>query len=871
MTTDPELPPSDSEREQDSNSSDFDLINALENADIKEQALNSDSWQSADSEDRSKTSLVDSLARQESGEMPPTLETVAMGGNFANRKVADTTLGNDTPTRARHTRYLSLDSSEFEYSERYGTSDSFSENGDHPKTTQTKNGGNVDKTGSLAHLLEHIKSPQSENESIQLHPRQLMTQNSDLSSGSTPRVRRSPKPFDDAHSTFVQSAKHMQTQDVSVVDEVFLADDMAQEASRNFAMEHRIYIQAALELLTQKDRFASEIVMNDSDTIKAGPLRKAAHLRKGFWKVKYVEIRRGSFSYYEDVAKDTEEGELVRKDIPLVAGSFTCRPVKITSKALQRSPTSGAIFEVTVDGRPRRLWMANSREERRAWIQAVQEATVGGSVIRGGDQSRPRRKKISSRSPYKKDIELYLKTQRTIKNAATKAAYLGAVSKLVGHPLNIPVQWIMKLMGVASSETADKAFHDEGVVSGVNQLWKDLLRDSVQINNELFAGDSGHAPEKIIGSLMSGIMEFDKSSPIAANASEAQKRKYCVTESQALSYARDILLCANRTRSAGDSYYCVSTLCSNPALVVMVPSSMEAKPLSVTISHLVEEKNHRMNEKSGWLRTRSKPNRAWKRRYFVLSEGTLSYYEQALPRPHGLRGQIKLLDSTLNAIKRAEVRRSSVSQDKTKPPSDHFIVSILGREGFVDRQILFESEDKFIPWAHSLDIACRCESETKEPPAANSAISRFRRLNLREESVSVQPSGIFGPPLKDYPSLLGLDREATVRRMQELTEGSFGGRSTVKIIVQASTDYKICTVDPQGDAQEDTWVTIRAIFRQCFDVCGGPNGRMNKEEEIVQVNVLSCPIIPSSTPPRHRANRIVRRLRSEGSNSSSHK
>lgn len=109
----------------------------------------------------------------------------------------------------------------------------------------------------------------------------------------------------------------------------------------NFLMEHRIFLKAALNLLTERDRHAPELGMMDPNVLKSGPLKKASHLMNGVWKVKYVEVRRGMFSYYENaVSKDSQgEGELLRKNIPLEATTVKCRAVKLHQKALKFSPT----------------------------------------------------------------------------------------------------------------------------------------------------------------------------------------------------------------------------------------------------------------------------------------------------------------------------------------------------------------------------------------------------------------------------------------------------------------------------------------------------------------------------------------------------
>ncbi|KAI2500426.1 PH domain [Fragilaria crotonensis] len=262
----------------------------------------------------------------------------------------------------------------------------------------------------------------------------------------------------------------------------------AQCMARNVVMEHRIFIKCLMALLEQRDLVAVD--MDDPNTLKCGPLKKATHLVKGAWKVKYVEIRRGMFSYYDDcLSKDAaSEGDLVRKNVRLTASGCTCRAVKLNHKSLTLVPGQ-AIFELTVEGSPRRFWMANSREERSAWIRAIHDAMVGGNITRDELQMdhAGRVGKVSRRSPYKRDLETYLKVQRDVKNASNKLSYVGALAHIIGHTLNVPVKWISEQHHL-NAEEAEKAFREDTVTTGVNQLWKDLARDTVKINGELITG-----------------------------------------------------------------------------------------------------------------------------------------------------------------------------------------------------------------------------------------------------------------------------------------------------------------------------------------------------------------------------------------------
>jgi len=611
--------------------------------------------------------------------------------------------------------------------------------------------------------------------------------------------------------------------------------------------------------------------MDDPDTLKCGSLKKATHIVKGAWKYKYVEIRRGMFSYYDDSLSKhaASEGDLVRKNIKLNANTTKCRAVKLNHKSLTHVSIQGKVFELAVEGTPRRFWMANSRQERSAWIRAINDAMVGGSNIRPDLQIEHsgRSRKVSRKSPYRSDLGLYLKIQREIKSASTKKSYVEALSCIIGRTLNVPVKWISD----QNNEDMDSAFCRDSVTGSVDQLWKDLARDSVQINGVLFKGEGGHAPERIIGGLTCEIMRTDRTSPLRPEDPNFLWRG--VSELQALSFARDILLSGNRTRSGGDSYYCVDLLCQNASLVVLVPSSLEAEPLSVTVEHPTQEQRpvrtpYSTHDRSGWLKTRTKKNRKWRKRYFVLSEGTLSFYKKAHPKPYNLEGHIKVNEIPIYVASLAPI--TIEKKDRKMTDKIRYTLTFKGKEGSLERQIRFEDGNIFLLWAYALEATI-----TKpEPFGAPKKNGMFRILNLRDEPKSDSQVGFIleENSLELHASDLGFDPGSVTSKGKALSIQHGGTKSpTVSVSVRASTVYKVCTLDPQGVESEDTWATISATFLQTFTIVGGPNGLMNRSEEIVQVNVKNCSGVEerillntdSTITPRSMA-RIKRKLRRQG-------
>lgn len=606
-----------------------------------------------------------------------------------------------------------------------------------------------------------------------------------------------------------------------------LLDLEANHNALNFAMEHRIFLKAALDLLAERDRQAPALGMMDPNILKSGSLKKAKQLMNGVWKVKFVEIRRGMFSYFENtVSKDsaTGEGELLRKNIPLEAKTCTCRPVKLHQKALALAP--GAMFELNCAG-TKRLWMANTRQERLIWMQAINNAMVGRSVTREDSATSDHRGIVRDVSRQ------YLKTQASLRNAKTKRQFLLGIRDIVDHSLRVPVKWVAK--HVLNSENSNE-FHEMSVALSVDQLFRDLQRDRMKINGELFQGDSGHGTEKIIGAVTRRILEVSRSGNVAGGDG-------IVTESQALVYARDVLLSGNRTRSGGDAYFCINTLCKNEDLAVVVPSGREAEPVSIDIS---EDKcqissSMRLNEKSGWIKTRIRLQRSWKKLFFVLSsEGTLSFYERARPRPHGLRGQLVISNVDISVSKKKS-RSERVSGDQDKELPNQFLINLTSKEGGIkERSLLFDNEERLLDWAYALECSARVkavlESNKKSSRRRASLKRTLSKSDTPAPSSTVDSFRLAVQSTRDHATKLGLSDDRIENHIAKFQKKK---TCSIRISIRASTDYNICTTDPQGD-EEDTWATVRGHFVQNFRVSGGPNGRITRGEVTVKISIMEC-------------------------------
>lgn len=512
------------------------------------------------------------------------------------------------------------------------------------------------------------------------------------------------------------------------------ATHSSNESSPQLSEEYRIFVKAVLQLLDERDInniegsvIPAEILgstgSSDAPIIKAGPLKKASHLFRAGWKVKYVEIQKGVFTYYDDSI--SADGDVQsKKSIPLVASCCTCRPVRVQNKGLDLLPGSGgnghkvglAMFELVFTGGPRRLWMVNSREERQAWIRAIHEAMVGASVTRGDnffeyDEAKNTKTGIPVNSLHKSDMRDFLDVQNAFKSASSKEDYLTALSHHCGAAMCVPVEWVRNRF-LRSARTGaghrrdSSAFFEEIISSSVVQLWKDLHRDNVSINGELYSGGNVDGPERIIGALTRTMMEFDKSSP-------AFRSKSQLTEIQAIAFARDILLACNRTRSAGDMYYCMEILCTRLDLVVLCPISVEASPLNIEVSHVStndSERSFGLNEKSAWASTRSGVSKPWKDCFCILSEGVLSYYAEQHPKPHGLKGQFVLVGAGIGknkyqkqrgvVSKHSTIDESSldVGEDEHNTTTEKYVLYLFSSDRSRELHLGFEDEGEMLSW-----------------------------------------------------------------------------------------------------------------------------------------------------------------------------
>jgi hypothetical protein len=217
----------------------------------------------------------------------------------------------------------------------------------------------------------------------------------------------------------------------------------------------------------------------------------------------------------------------------------------------------------------------------------------------------------------------------------------------------------------------------------------------------------------------------------------------------------------------------------------------------------------------------------------VLSEGILSLYRNASPRPHGLRGQTVLTGASI-----------VVSQAKDHP--GNYSIYIDTKDGIKDRWLYFTNKFKLLQWAYALELTS-CGTKLPQKPVIRTGL-RSPKEPKAETTLSDEQQ-IIEETMRKHAAQIGVSSDEFDERVARF---SAKNNSYVKVSVHASTEYNICTTDPQGDGT-DEWATLSATFLQTFRINGD---RIARGEELVRVQVTTSldPAVFSITqnPPSPR-------------------
>ena len=148
-------------------------------------------------------------------------------------------------------------------------------------------------------------SPENWDELVQSMKKSYVQNHHDANDGTTSdKVPRLPLEDHTRRLSFEPAQIHSVKDRASKVNETASKYHLT-ESAEDFAIEHGIFLKAALQLLHEKERPLRQLEQlpetrfdDIQDVIKIGSLKKASKRVKGVWNVKFVEIRRGKKLLY---------------------------------------------------------------------------------------------------------------------------------------------------------------------------------------------------------------------------------------------------------------------------------------------------------------------------------------------------------------------------------------------------------------------------------------------------------------------------------------------------------------------------------------------------------------------------------------------
>jgi PH domain len=536
------------------------------------------------------------------------------------------------------------------------------------------------------------------------------------------------------------------------LDASALTTNVTRQLANQFVREHLVLLQAVLQLLAERDQVGVEGSMDSADNIwKKGPLRKLSstqlmvrrksnHKRPvvgGVWKVRYVELRQGNLSYYEDSGDDTS-----RKTIHLrQADTIVKDSVYAENKRGQQPP--GYCFEVLVQGSPTSIWMASSEEERQAWVRAIKSAMIGEDAT---TNNTPR--KSLDLTPYQESLRVYTSLRESLQLAQNQDMYLAAIHVAMKEvaSLQVPVEWVREqieqelsplLLGTMKPPKFNRS-PQKALKSSLSEFWRNMKETTFSINGLTVPRRSHLASERVVGALTRSILEFDKSFFDINKPDDDDPGTSHISELQAVSYARNILLAILRSKERQDAACAAKYLLETAGLVVLdkipkqdaINSNIDELvyiEVSFAGADLSDDFLPDAEEMSGWVMSRtrrrlqtsiavssSKPR--YTRTFAVLSGALLSYYEASSPRPHGLRGQLALVQgSTVRDEGQEQIHETTNKSEIDNSPDARFILSI-STPGHQDRLLAFESQADVDAWKEAIQAAIESAGSLKNPP-----------------------------------------------------------------------------------------------------------------------------------------------------------
>ena len=567
------------------------------------------------------------------------------------------------------------------------------------------------------------------------------------------------------------------------------------QRASHFVWQHGMLLNAVLQLLMERDHLGDEGSADDSDNIwKKGPLKKMTTGKGPMkWKVKYVEVRRGNLCYYEDsgVESGRKMIHLRSRDTSVNQRLEHHHHAKQTSLYVFEVVQSGSpkyVWAARSD-EERQAWIRaiqvamignggiNNGNDA-ATVVAERDFVAHHQV--GIDRYRALRAKL-------KEMDVHEDYEAEVKKALRGGDGTSSSSsnrRPSFTPLQIPVSWIRlqvqdlggrNAMSNHSSNsnfntgsgnpvpdrfnprlTSNGADPQKQIRSSIAEFWNKMKETAFAVNGLVIPRDMTFCTERVFGSLTRCILEYDHAfvrgmnlstefdqqlilsktsghhqNPMSNDKSTIDSSTQMVSELQAVTYARDVLVAVLRTREQHDVLYAVNDLLRNDDLVV-VSAKEDEDIVHLEVSFAGDDwKDYEQpeiavkdNTISQWLHT--KRSVGWRRRFAVLSGVVLSYYESASPRPHGLKGQLVLDQASLvatptesnnsnnNANTNAAKTEGGETQQQPQPNQRRHVLIVATKTE--TRYLSFETDKEMLEWQAALQNAIdSCNSSDRDP------------------------------------------------------------------------------------------------------------------------------------------------------------
>eukprot|EP00593_Proboscia_inermis_P013217 CAMPEP_0171309460 /NCGR_PEP_ID=MMETSP0816-20121228/19623_1 /TAXON_ID=420281 /ORGANISM="Proboscia inermis, Strain CCAP1064/1" /LENGTH=323 /DNA_ID=CAMNT_0011792995 /DNA_START=86 /DNA_END=1057 /DNA_ORIENTATION=+ len=168
-------------------------------------------------------------------------------------------------------------------------------------------------------------------------------------------------------------------------------------------------------------------------------------------------------------------------------------------------------------------------------------------------------------------------------------------------------------------------------------------------------------------------------------------------------------------------------------------------------------------------------------------------------------------------------------QKTLSSPSNGYILRISSNNNNneYEQQLFFEDKQIFLTWWDTIDnvIAFLNKATMNDNNYDNETLEQNDCCDMGTDSSNRRHND-----KKQNSELLRNSNNSNGGALSSLHR-----RSTVAVSVEAKTTYRMCTTDPQGDEDEDTFATIRTHFLQTFRFSGGKSGRIVRGNEVVEI------------------------------------